>query len=96
MFVSSCPELDIHSQGRTFTEAEEALKDALRLYLTHCARRGILEDVLAKRGIRVSEVQNDGVRRHRDAGFDYAVPIELVMDAQKRGIIGARHSSWHR
>ena len=96
LFVSSCPELDIHSQGRTLEEARISLEDALRLYLTQGARRGILEGVLAKRGIRVKEDSNDRMERRfeRPRDFEFAVPIELVVDAQSRGLIGGSQASW--
>lgn len=50
LFVSSCPSLDLFSQGRTEAEARLAIEDGLSMYLKACWRRGILEEVLRKRG----------------------------------------------
>ncbi len=44
-YVSSCPSLDVHSQGRTKDEARQNLIDALAFFLESCVRRGTLADV---------------------------------------------------
>lgn len=49
-FVSSCPVLDVHSQGKTEEEAKNHLVEAVSLFLASCFERGVLEDVLKKRG----------------------------------------------
>lgn len=51
LYVSFCPMLDIMSQGRTQEEARASLDDAVRLFVTHCFRRGILEQALKRRGL---------------------------------------------
>ena len=45
-FISSCPLLDVFSQGRTRIEAERNLVDALASFLTSCYERGTLDAVL--------------------------------------------------
>lgn len=62
---SSCEILDVHSQGRTHTEAKRNIIEALQLFVESCFRRGTLEQVLkecnfepAGRGIEI-DVDND-------------------------------------
>jgi len=49
-FISSCPLLDVFSQGRTRSEAENNLVDALASFLTSCYERGTLDAVLRETG----------------------------------------------
>ncbi|HXQ24483.1 MAG TPA: type II toxin-antitoxin system HicB family antitoxin [Candidatus Acidoferrales bacterium] len=53
-YVSSCPSLDVHSQGRTKAEARRNLADALLFFLESCVRRQTLGDVLPAAGLRVN------------------------------------------
>ena len=45
-YISSCPLLDVHSQGHTREEAEINLVDALASFLINCYEHGTLEEVL--------------------------------------------------
>jgi len=45
-YISSCPPLDVHSQGHTRDEAEHNLVDALASFLISCYERGTLDEVL--------------------------------------------------
>ncbi len=49
-YVSSCPSLDVHSQGHTREEARQNLVDALVFFLESCFERGTLETVLRAAG----------------------------------------------
>lgn len=49
-FISSCPVLDVSSQGRTGKEAQENLIEALQLFLVSCYERGTLSQVLRESG----------------------------------------------
>jgi len=49
-YLSSCPLLDVHSQGPTREEAIDNLKEALSLFLTSCFERGTLDKVLKQCG----------------------------------------------
>jgi predicted RNase H-like HicB family nuclease len=49
-FVSSCPALDVVSQGRTKAEAEQNLADALYSFLISCYEAETLEKVLHEAG----------------------------------------------
>lgn len=46
MFISSCPILDICSQGETEKRAQENIIEAVRLFLSSCFERGTLDQVL--------------------------------------------------
>jgi len=52
MHISSCPSLDIYSQGGSEAEARNNLGEALRLFITSCFERGTLEAVLRECGFR--------------------------------------------
>jgi predicted RNase H-like HicB family nuclease len=56
-FISSCPLLDVNSQGHTRNEAEHNLVDALASFLISCCERGtlieILHEALAQRAPRL-------------------------------------------
>ena len=41
LYIGRCEALDLVSQGRTEAEAMVSIEDAVRLYLKHCALRGI-------------------------------------------------------
>jgi predicted RNase H-like HicB family nuclease len=49
-YVSSCPSLDVHSQGHTKEEARQNLVDALVFFLESCFARGTLDVVLRDAG----------------------------------------------
>jgi predicted RNase H-like HicB family nuclease len=49
-FISCCPALNVHSQGRTRNRALKNLNDALKLFLICCYERGTLDKVLKESG----------------------------------------------
>lgn len=51
-YVSTCPILDVHSQGTTQREAQKNLKEALELFFVSCFERGTLDQVLKECGIK--------------------------------------------
>lgn len=82
-FISSCPLLDVFSQGRTRIEAERNLVDALASFLTSCYERGTLDAVLRESGV----VPANGKSR-RPAGKKGAaavrVPLEMAVRARAK------------
>ena len=50
-FLSSCPALDVYSQGDTEEEAKRHILDALDGFLVTCQEMGTLEEVLADAGL---------------------------------------------
>lgn len=57
-WVSWCPALDLYSQGKTRKRAQDALNEAIGMYVRYCAQKKILDDVLSERGF--VPVQRDG------------------------------------
>lgn len=53
-FISSCPLLEVFSQGRTRAEAQRNLADALVSFLMSCHGRGTLDTVLRESGLRLT------------------------------------------
>lgn len=51
-FVSSCPVLDVASQGETIEAAKHNLIEALTLFLSSCYEHGTLEAVLQQCGFK--------------------------------------------
>jgi predicted RNase H-like HicB family nuclease len=49
-FYSSCPVLDVHSQGLSKEEALGNLIEALQLFVESCFERGTLDQVLRESG----------------------------------------------
>lgn len=45
--LASCPDLDIHSQGRDAEAAKRALTEALELFVVTCLERGTLEQAIS-------------------------------------------------
>ncbi len=53
-YVSSCPALDVWSQGNTKKEAEKNIKEAVSLFIISCFERGTLDQVLKECGFNPS------------------------------------------
>lgn len=49
-WVGYCPALGIYSQGESADEALTAIQSASLLYVEHCYRRKLLDDVLNRQG----------------------------------------------
>ena len=54
-YISSCPVLDVHSQGETQEKALKNLKEALTLFFASCFERGTLHEVLKNCGFKLIE-----------------------------------------
>jgi predicted RNase H-like HicB family nuclease len=79
-FISSCPPLDVHSQGRSSEEAERNLVDALTSFFVSCYERGTLDTVLREAGF----VPAKSSRRVRSGGSarnaSVVVPLPFVIE----------------
>jgi len=51
-YISSCPPLDVFSQGETEAKAKKNIIEALCLFLTSCFERGVLNQVLHQCGFK--------------------------------------------
>jgi len=54
-YISSCPILDIHSQGETESVAKKNIAEAIRLFLITCFEKGSLDDVLKECGFKAQK-----------------------------------------
>jgi predicted RNase H-like HicB family nuclease len=90
--VGFCPLLRLYSQGRTETEAEEAIVDAARLFIVACYERDSLHRVLRERGMKKANAfpTGDDIERQFigisiqdfENQFERDVPIELLAASQ--------------
>ena len=75
-WVSSCPVLDVFSQGSTEEEARKNLEEALRLFLLSCYERGTLEDALKECGFSLAKKRGRPTKKD-DSSF-VTVPFDLL------------------
>ncbi len=52
LFISSCPILDVHSQGNDEDHARANLVEAVQLFIETCFEMGTLEQVLRESGFQ--------------------------------------------
>ncbi len=74
-WVSSCPVLDVFSQGSTEEEARKNLEEALRLFLLSCYERNTLEDALKECGFSLAK--KPGKSSKKDTSSFITVPFDL-------------------
>ena len=84
VFISSCPPLDVTTQGQTEAEAKKNLKEAIKVFLITCFETGTLDSVLKKCGFKAV---NKTVRIPKDRRF-ITVPLPFMIKPQS-------HSSCH-
>jgi predicted RNase H-like HicB family nuclease len=88
-FISSCPLLDVFSQGQTREEAERNLVDALASFLTSCYERGTLDAVLRESGV----VPASGLKTRkpvtRRGDMAVRVPLPFAVRAKKRRAVAS-------
>jgi predicted RNase H-like HicB family nuclease len=81
-YVSSCPVLDVYSQGDTLEQAKKNLSEALSLFFISCYERGTLETVLRNCGFR--PVTPGHVIPKQSQMDDYInVPLPFMIDINK-------------
>ena len=59
-FVALCPVLGVASQGATFEEAENNIREAVGLYLTTIDDDGELERIFAEKGLTIGYADSGG------------------------------------
>lgn len=71
-----CPELNVASQGETFEEAVDNIKEAVELYIESAEELGAMEEVLEQLGLTKEDLKKKSlVPRVVTAN----VPIEISM-----------------
>lgn len=77
-YVSSCPVIDVHSQGKTIKKAKENLSEALSLFLISCFERGTLAEVLRESGLRpLHKVPHTPKRIDKSKYLDINIPFNI-------------------
>jgi len=74
-FVSSCPVLDIYSQGETKEKALENLIEAVRLFFISCYERGTLDNALKESGFKAVEIKSSKAEHPSKKYESIDVPI---------------------
>ena len=87
-YVSSCPSLDVHSQGHTKEEARRNLVDALVFFFESCFERGTLEEVLRHAGFvpAAAPIPAKGRVAKHEESVTVSLPFAI---RQRRAIAGA-------
>jgi predicted RNase H-like HicB family nuclease len=92
-FISSCPVLDVHSQGPTQKKAVQNIIEALQLFFVRCYEHGTLNRVLRKAGFRPAARQGTELRtKLRKLPPEYEmldVPISLVVERRREDVCPA-------
>jgi predicted RNase H-like HicB family nuclease len=82
-FISSCPLLDVHSQGHAREEAERNLVDALSSFLISCYERGTLEEVLRDAGfVPVAEARGPETLLAK-GDIELTAPLPFVIELSR-------------
>jgi predicted RNase H-like HicB family nuclease len=87
-YVSSCPSLDVHSQGHTKDEARRNLVDALVFFLESCFERGTLDAVLREAGLVPGVAPTAARGRVAKPEESVTVPLPFMI-RHRRAIAGA-------
>ena len=80
VWVASCPQLHVASQGATVEEALAMLREALVLFIEGCCEEGIMDRVLQESGLEVQVAANAEDRATRQDTV--SVPVNVVPLAQ--------------
>ncbi len=77
-YVSSCPVIDVHSQGKTIKKAKENLSEAVSLFLISCFERGTLTAVLRESGLRpLHKVSHTTKKIDKSKYLDINIPFNI-------------------
>jgi predicted RNase H-like HicB family nuclease len=85
-FISSCPLLDVFSQGQTREEAKRNLVDALASFLISCYERGTLDAVLRESGIVPARGLKSRRTNARGGETAVRVPLPFAVRSRKRPV----------
>lgn len=77
-FISTCPALDLSSQGETEEQAKVNLEDAIALFVESCMNRGSIFQVLQNAGFAPSLTAVPAGPSSSSNVFPMSVPIPLL------------------
>ncbi len=83
-YVSSCPVLDVHSQGSTVEQAKKNLAEALSLFFISCHERGTLDAVLRDCGFRPGMPGEEVSVAPTEDYIDVPIPFYIDMNNPRR------------
>ena len=72
-YISSCPILDVFSQGKSREEAQDNLSEALSLFFISCFERGTLDEVLKDCGFSPIKLLKSKKESYISADSEYRV-----------------------
>jgi predicted RNase H-like HicB family nuclease len=84
IYISSCPVLDVFSQGESRQKALDNLREALQLFFVSCFERGTLDAVLKSAGFRAigkSSVKKTVPFPRKYASIDLPLPFQIPQKA---------------
>ncbi|MFO7892014.1 MAG: type II toxin-antitoxin system HicB family antitoxin [bacterium] len=81
-YISSCPILDVYSQGKTKEEAKKNLKEALSLFFISCFERGTLDKVMKDCGFISGKVESKAPKIKSENLLN--IPIPFQWDKSKK------------
>lgn len=84
-FYSSCPVLDVHSQGHSEEESLNNLIEALQLFVETCYEQGSLEQVLRAQGFEPPE---EGEVNDDSGALTVDVPLALIARQHAQTLAG--------
>lgn len=79
LWISSCPCLDVISQGLTEEEAKKNIEDALQLFLISCYERSTLDEALKQCGFKMASVQKPQKKTAKDT---VTIPLYMLTSAR--------------
>lgn len=80
-YVSTCPVLDVSSQGKTKKEALENLKEALALFLKSCFERGTIDQVLKESQFKALHLKHFKPKKYAPKYTAINVPLPFKIPA---------------
>ncbi len=85
MWISSCPCLDVISQGGTEEEAKKNIEEALQLFITTCFERGTLEAVMKECGFSLIINETKYVRKESQKGKNRINTVNIPIPFYVKG-----------
>ena len=57
-WLACAPEIDVCTQGKTFEEAQQNIREAIQAFVEYCLERGTLDQVLAEAGFSKVKIRS--------------------------------------
>ncbi|CAN2039971.1 Type II toxin-antitoxin system HicB family antitoxin [Candidatus Magnetomoraceae bacterium gMMP-15] len=85
-YVSSCPIMDVYSQGETKEKAKNNLIEALTGFFISCIERGTLNDVLKECGFKIINDFSyiDADTAHQEEYINIPIPLLATLKEKEQ------------